>query len=468
MLGAPPTDGTPWRPAPIPVPDRVVLQGNSEAFEAADALGTTAWHARGWDGTGVKVAVFDVQWEQLEQPVHTLELGAFTTHDCWAHKSCDPAMDSRRTRFGFERGAHGTACAEVIRDLAPGVELHLVRVNALTTFENALSWAARNDIDIISMSLSFFNESIYDGSGSVNDAMDRLADSDTLLVTSAGNYAQEHWRESFLDTDGDGWHEFEGGSELLEVRYAPGSGRATLLWNDFDNCGDTDLDFYAVDGDGRVLGRAGARQVAGADDCAPIERLGLTAPRDRPVFLKVHHAGGSPNTIIDIMARGADMVIPHPWGSVTDPGTHPAAFTVGAVRATADYARLGPESFSSWGPTGSGLAKPDIAGPDGLSSSVYGVTGFYGTSASTPAVAAAIALVMSRYPDLGPREAAGWLADQAMTEQDAGEAPDPALGAGRARLPPPDAGSAGCGSRFAAAPLGLMLLSLGLRRRRPA
>jgi len=443
-----------------------VLQGNSEAFEAAEALGTGAWHARGWDGTGVKVAVFDVQWEQVEQPVHADELGDFTTHDCWAHPSCGPAMDSLRPRFGFERGAHGTACAEVIRDLAPGVELHLVRVNALTTFENALSWAARNDIDVISMSLSFFNESMYDGTGSVNDAMDRLAGTDTLLVTSAGNYATEHWRESFLDTDGDGWHEFEGGEERLEVRYAPGSARATLIWDDFQNCGDTDLDVYAVDGEGRVLGRAGARQVAGADDCAPVERLSLTVDRDRPVYLKVHHAGGSPNTIIDLMARGGDTVVPHPWGSVTDPGTHPAAFTVGAVRATSAYSRLGPEPFSSWGPTGSGLAKPDIAGPDGLSSSVYGVTGFYGTSASTPAVAAAIALVMSRYPDQTPREAAAWLADHAMSERAVGDPADPALGAGRARLPSPDAGTAACGSRFAALPLPLLLAPVARFRRR--
>ncbi|MEC8422654.1 MAG: S8 family serine peptidase, partial [Myxococcota bacterium] len=186
---------------------------------------------------------------------------------------------------------------------------------------------------------------------------------------------------------------------------------------------------------------------------------------DRPVFLRVHHAGGSPNATFDVMARGGDLVQPHPWGSVTDPGTHPEAFTVGAVRATAEYARLGPESFSSWGPTGEGLPKPDIAGPDGLSSSVYGVTGFYGTSAATPAVAASIALVMSRYPDMTPREAASWLTDSAMTERAVGDPPDPALGAGRARLPPPGAGSAGCGHGFAAVPLGC-LLPLAVRRRR--
>ncbi|MEC8425253.1 MAG: S8 family serine peptidase, partial [Myxococcota bacterium] len=274
--------------APIPEPDRILLQGNSEAYEAADALGTAAWHARGWDGAGVKVAVFDVQWELADAPPHALELGDVETHDCWVHPSCGPPMDNLRPRFSYERGGHGIACAEVIRDLAPGVELHLVRVNALTTFENALSWAARNDIDIISMSLSFFNESMYDGSGAVNDAMDRLAGVDTLLVTSAGNYAQEHWREDFRDTDGDGWHEFDGGDEHLEVTYRGGSGRATLLWNDFGDCGDTDLDIYAVDGEGRVLGRAGNRQDADDEDCSPSERLSINVPADRPVFLRVH------------------------------------------------------------------------------------------------------------------------------------------------------------------------------------
>ena len=56
-----------------------------------------------------------------------------------------------------------------------------------------------------------------------------------------------------------------------------------------------------------------------------------------------------------------------------------------------DYLENGAESFSSWGPNHDGEPKPDIAAPDGLTTSSYGPTGFYGTSAAAPAAAAAIA-----------------------------------------------------------------------------
>ena len=60
-----------------------------------------------------------------------------------------------------------------------------------------------------------------------------------------------------------------------------------------------------------------------------------------------------------------------PAGSIADPGTHPDVLTVAAVRANG-YLQNGPESYSSQGPTHGGVDKPDIAGPDGLTTSAYG------------------------------------------------------------------------------------------------
>ena len=51
------------------------------------------------------------------------------------------------------------ARAEVIRDIAPDADIHLVRVLGQTSLENAVDWAIREDVDFISMSLPFFNES---------------------------------------------------------------------------------------------------------------------------------------------------------------------------------------------------------------------------------------------------------------------------------------------------------------------
>ena len=152
-----------------------------------------------------------------------------------------------------------------------------------------------------------------------------------------------------------------------------------------------------------------------------------------------------------------------PEGSLADPATHPLTLAVGAVRAT-NYIGNDVESFSSQGPTHAGLAKPDIAGPDGLSSSAYGETGFYGTSASTPAVVASLALLMSRYPQLGPYEAAERLKGYAIDDGATWEAPDSALGAGYARLPPLESQDGGCADRPLLLPLLVWLPLARLRR----
>ena len=451
VLLEPPPAGTRWRTEPVPRVDSLV---GSEAIEALDAA---AWHEAGIRGAGVKVAIFDVQWFGAD----TFEaIADYARNDCYAHRSCEAPFDPLRPRYSFETGQHGVACAEVVATIAPDAEIHLVRVNGLTTLENAVDWAVREGIDVVSMSLSFFNESFYDGTGAVSAAMDELAAGGVQMVASAGNYAQDHYADTFRDGDVDDRHEFPWGSEYLAIKLPPGAATIYLSWDEFGRaCGTTDLDAYVYDQDGNVVGRSTNAQDRDADRCEPVERPRVDAAEEGWYYLSVARKAGPANGVrFQVLSQDGNVYRAVPEGSVTDPGSSPTVLTVGAVDAVG-YLDNPAESFSSTGPTASGLAKPDVLGPDGLSTSVYGSRGFFGTSAATPAVAGAVALLLSEDPRLLPEEAADRIRAHAIDLSAAWTAPT----AGYARLPAPgtDDGS-GCAGNAAFA---LPLLLLARRRR---
>ncbi len=467
-LTAPPPPGVRWRPEAVPIPD--VLPEDAIApdgvWAAGDGLAATnadTWHALGIRGQGVKVAVFDVGWYGGE--LDPAELGAVTTHDCQVSPTCEVAMDLRAPTFGFEEGHHGMACAEAVRDFAPDAELHLVRVNSFTTLENAVRWAIRSDIDVISMSMSYYNESFYDGSGPFAPLVEALEAADVLFVTSAGNNASTHWAGDWQDGDGDDRLDGTGDNGI----YAFDTGSAptfNLSWNQFGRCGDTDLDIAIFDLEDRLLGVGAAAQDAAADRCEPVERVTAAPSQDGFYRIEVSRRRGSVVGLkVDVLPRDMYVYDGTAGSTVADPGSHPYTFAVGAVRADG-YLWNDAESFSSRGPTNAGVPKPDISGPDGLSVSPYAANGFFGTSASTPAVAGLVALVLSSDRALTPRDAARRLQGWTWGETPSFQQPDPALGPGKARLPVTSDASPGCGRRPLIMPL--FLLPLWWRRKQRA
>ena len=455
ILEGPPGDGTPWKPIVVPSTDRVELP--FAATETLGTIGAAGWHADGVRGRGVKVAVFDSNWFVGEtDPVETAPV---VTHDCFASATCEVPFDLSRPALTFEAGAHGWACAEVVRDVAPDAELHLVRVNSVTAYENAVDWAIREGIDVISMSLSYYNQSHYDGTGPQAELVERLDDAGVLLVTSAGNNADQHWAGRYLDVDHDGRMDGDGDNGLW-VYLTPGSATLYVNWDGWDRCGEVDLDAELIDERGWVLDRADDEQLPDDEGCEAYERLRATVAVEGWYRVEVSaRAGAAVGVSVDVLSRDGVIAPMVKNSSVNDPAAHPRAFAVGAVRAS-DYATGTVEGFSSWGPNHAGVSRPDIAGPDGLSTDTYGPVGFFGTSASTPAVAGMIALVMSDDPSLSPREAATRLQGWARSDQPS-LTPDPRWGAGKARLPQRHPAPGGCGR----GPL-LMVLLPGLWWRR--
>ena len=463
VLLNPPQNGIAWHYQSMAVVDREEQYiGAIQPTATYDALNIVQWHDAGFLGQNVSIAVFDVEWMGIdwENP----EIGAIETHDCFSHPSCAPIIDSTHPRFGFERGVHGVACTEVIRDIAPEAEVHAVRVLGLTSLENAVDWAIEQKIDIISMSLSFFNNSFYDGTGPINQLMNRLAEHDVLMVTSAGNYARGHYRAQYNDWDWDGLHDFND-HRGLPIYWGEGLKSINVIWDDFANCGTHDLNAFVYNRNGELIAKSTRLQSTDSESCYPSETVMAQIDYEDWYFLQIQLESGESWPNFDIMTKGGLVHQSHRDGSIVDPGTHPSVLTVGAVRVD-DYLFSSLEGFSSFGPTNNGLTKPDVVGPDGLSTLTYGPKNFFGTSASTPATAATLALYKSAHPELSNYDVAQ--AMKALAIQDnPNQITTEEMGYGRIKLPNLDSQNMQCMSSFSPFMM-LLFYALFKKRKHPS
>ena len=166
-----------------------------------------------------------------------------------------------------------------------------------------------------------------------------------------------------------------------------------------------------------------ARQTSGADVAAFWAIRGYTVRSNPP---------------LDLVSWSLPLEYQVAAGSIATPASSPAAFAVGVLC----WQSRGLEPYSSQGPTIDARVKPDIVGHDSVSGATYGTSegcpsGFAGTSASSPEVAGAAALVKQAYPKLGPDQIKDLLMRSARDLGAPGV--DNVYGAGELQLPdPPD------------------------------
>ena len=294
---------------------------------------------------------------------------------------------------------HGTACAEIVHDVAPDAQLFFADIDTISGNSNAVDWMIGQGVQIISYSLGWTNAGPGDGRGPINDAVRRAMDAGIEWAVAAGNEARDHWMGTFNDPDGDGFHNFSGADNSNAVFLNAGQELVVFLnWDDWFNS-NQDYDLYIYDSGGAVVALSENAQFGFQN---PTEAIGFTAPTAGTYHVRIRRFSATRNVELEMFFRSPrELQYIVPGGSLSIPADTDGVVAAGATYFGSDVI----EFFSSQGPTKDGRTKPDLTAPDGVATRSYGDLGFvfFGTSASAPHAAGAMALMKSRFGifDLG-------------------------------------------------------------------
>lgn len=382
--------------------------------------------ASGANGGGVSVAILDAGFKGVEALIPAeLPEGRVS------------ATQFVRDRFATYASAHGTACAEIVHDMAPGARLVLAGFEDEVTWAQALDELVSAGVRIISHSIGWDNVAVPNGDSFWARKVDEIASQGVLLITAAGNEGENYYQGAWQDVDRDLFLEFgSGGAELLPLGVV-GGGSITLRWDDPFGSSRHDYDLLVVRHgfvDDSEISPDNPNVVAssfegqdGDDD--PLEGAEWESDAPEELYVVIVRDPSSSASSAQRLWVYSTNGIPEGYrsgsASLSLPGDARGALTVGAF----EWQSAGLESYSSRGPTEDSRIKPDLTGPDAVSTRSYGVDGapgpFPGTSAATPHVAGAAALILSYRPTLTREELINVLlnsADGSMLERQSGTA----------------------------------------------
>jgi subtilisin family serine protease len=402
-------------PEPM-IPDGSVIQG-----EGVDVIGAGTWHDAGITGAGIKVGIIDGGFEGYES------LLGEELPDNVVYQRFGPEPDPD---IPISHKIHGTACAEIVHELAPDAELYFAEFRSTYGWVDAIEWLIDQDVDIISHSVSWIAGPI-DGTGLHTEVADNVVSTHGVLwVNSAGNYAMAHYRAAFTDEDGDGLHDFAPGENLMAV-YNNGSVLVYLQWDDVWGGATQDYNLYLYDQAGNLIESKGVDVQSGEPGHIPIEWVEAVTGGDT-VYIAIQAYAVDRPGIVDILAPNSTVGYPDGQASIRSPADGFHILAVGAAEWDDDSLAW----YSSQGPTDDGRLKPEISAPTDVSNASYGTLNdtFGGTSAACPHVAGTAALVWQAYPDLTPHEVMEYLMAEAVDRGPDG--PDTGYGYGRLQLPP--------------------------------
>ncbi len=394
--------------------------------------GSTAWQAAGLTGTGVKVGIIDGGFAGIAS-----RLGSDVPAVVHAH--CYTAVGSFTSDLAdcANGETHGTAVAEAVFDMAPGIDLYVADPISSLDEQRAVAWMTGNGVRIINA--SFFSGLIFEGPGdgtspygdSLYGLVDQAVAAGALWVNAAGNAGDSGWTGAWSDTNDDGLLEFAPGVESDSMTLAAGADvTLAIRWADpwGASANNYDLELYS----GSTLVASSRDVQAGAGD--PFEVVEYQAPRAGTYGIRIRRVAGAPtprmqllvgtSEDVELTQQVAEGTLPTPADSA-----NPGMLAVGAVSLDRPTVI---ESYSSRGPTLDGRTKPDLVAADCAPTTTDNP--FCGTSESAPFVTGAAAQVLQARPTLTPTQLADWLRSHAFPL--GGNVPNSTFGAGRLDLGP--------------------------------
>ena len=393
--------------------------------------GADRWQTAGFTGKGVKVGIIDSSFNGYRRFLPGVTV---TTRSFRRDGKVENASDAD--------GYHGTACAEIIHEMAPDAALYLTVEDQEVTsrseqiFADEIDWLVGNGVTIISSSVGQDGGVPHDGTSGYDRIVDRARAQGVFFVFAAGNSgsgdftsdeAEGHYAATFTDADRDGFHDFGGANELT-IHLFRDDVILDLNWDDWQMPHST-YGLYLYDADGNEVARATDRVGPGS---VPTQEI---ANRFRRGTYTLRIRNLTPNVRpvrFDLYFSGAQFAEITSAGSITVPADARGAVAVGESDWKTDAVFPG----SSQGPTLDGRTKPELVAPSCVTSAVYKATAdevFCGTSAAAPHLAGAAALVRQANPLFTPDDLLAFF--QTNAKHLIGAGADPNIGgAGRLDL----------------------------------